>query len=57
MSISRRTALATGAAAITTGVVTAPLAIKAAGNPDATLLAMCDRLDAALLAQKKHIES
>ena len=31
MSISRRTALATGAAAITTAAVTAPLAIKAAG--------------------------
>ena len=31
MSISRRTALATGAAAIVTGAATAPLAIKAAG--------------------------
>ncbi len=31
MSISRRTALATGAAAITTAAVTVPLAIKAAG--------------------------
>ena len=31
MSISRRTALATGAAAITTAVTTAPLALKAAG--------------------------
>ena len=31
MSISRRTAIATGAAAITTGAITAPLALKAAG--------------------------
>ena len=31
MQISRRTALAAGAAAITTAAVTAPLAIKAAG--------------------------
>ncbi len=31
MSISRRDALATGAAAITTAAITAPLAIKAAG--------------------------
>ncbi len=31
MSISRRTALATGAAAVVTGALTAPLAMKAAG--------------------------
>ena len=31
MSISRRTALATGAAALVTGAITAPLAMKAAG--------------------------
>ena len=31
MSISRRTALATGAAAITTAAITAPLALKSAG--------------------------
>ncbi len=36
MSISRRTALATGAAAITTAAITAPIAIKAAlaARPD-----------------------
>ena len=39
-NISRRTALATGAAAITTGVVTAPLAIKAALANDAHIAAL-----------------
>ena len=34
-NISRRTALATGAAAITTGAIAAPLAIKAAGVKEA----------------------
>ena len=53
-SITRRDALmGATAAAVVTGVATAPLAVKAAGNPDADLLALCDRLDAALAAQKE----
>ncbi len=58
MNITRRYALlgATAAAAVT-GLTVAPLAIKAAGvkaalagEPDVSLLALCDRLDAALAA-------
>ena len=53
-SITRRDALrGATAAAVVTGAATAPLAVKAAGNPDADLLALCDRLDAALAAQKE----
>ncbi len=44
MSISRRTALTTGAALVTTGALTAPLAVKAAmGGDDAVLLARIDQ--------------
>ena len=50
-SITRRNALVGAtAAAVVTGAITAPLATMAAGNPDAALLAQCDRLDAALAA-------
>ena len=69
MQISRRDALrGATAAAVVTGAVTAPLAFKAvnvkaalAGDPDAALLALCDRLDAALAAlteaRRKHSEA
>ena len=69
MQISRRDALlGATAAAVITGAITAPLAIKAAaakaalaGDPDAELLALCDRLDAALAAwteiSGKHSEA
>ena len=51
MSISRRDALmGATAAAVVTGAATVPLATMAAGNPDVALLALCDRLDAALAA-------
>ena len=51
MSISRRDALVGAtAAAVVTGAATVPLAVKAAGNPDAALLALCDRLDSTLAA-------
>ena len=51
MSISRRDALVGAtAAAVVTGATMAPMALKAAGNPDADLLALCDRLDTTLAA-------
>ena len=62
-AITRRTALATSAAAVVTGATTAPLAIKAAlaGDPDADLLALSDRLDSALAAwtetRRRHRET
>ena len=54
MQISRRNALmGATAVAVVTGTATVPFAVKAAGDPDADLLALCDQLDATLVASEE----
>ncbi len=55
MSISRRTALTTGAALVTTGAITAPLAIKVAlaSASDARIFALIEERDRTFAEMRK----